>query len=149
MVLSLVSLAHRVQGAEALNPALQTRVPSAKQLCLTLQLGEPCTESLRSELQFKMAAAGRPCAETLQPSPIIWSLSSAAVPASRDSALPHRETPLSRIARLCSPASLPEIPIRQPRPWPVGDRVCSRAEAHTFPLDQRVKLECVCEKKKE
>ena len=42
---SLVSLAHEMLCAETLNPALQTTVPSAKQLRLTFQLGGQCAEA--------------------------------------------------------------------------------------------------------
>ena len=40
----LVSLAHRVQPAEALHPVLQTGFPSAKELHSTPQLGGPYAE---------------------------------------------------------------------------------------------------------
>ena len=46
LCLSLVSLVHRIPHAEVLHPALQTRVPGAKWLQLTLQLIRPFAEML-------------------------------------------------------------------------------------------------------
>lgn len=56
-VLCLVSLAHRVQPAEALHPVLQTRVPIAKQLHSIPQLSGPYAE-VPYMTQFRIVVAG-------------------------------------------------------------------------------------------
>ena len=58
-VLSRVSLAHRGPRAEALHPALPTRVPSAEWLPPTLQLRRAICRSETKDTASKMAAGGR------------------------------------------------------------------------------------------
>ena len=115
-VLSLVSHAHRGPRAEALHPALQTRIPIVKQLCRHLS-------SVR----------------TLNPRWRRWAVCRDAAPALRPGAwaaqlrLPHESS--------APPTPRWQEPYKAAPPQPVGESMNSTARAHTSPfLEQRIKL---------